>query len=229
MSKKVADILTGLRRDVAANKKKSALLAGLFVLLFAIAGRALFGGKDPAEANAQSPVPPKGAPPVPVPVDSATASAGSGTRRARRAGDNGAWPVIRVETPPDPLQSRLPVPVDQFPRSISRDPFRSPTWLSHLAANDDQAGAGPGPGLLERLIREWSDMQVKQHIIEAEIDKRLSDLKLQSTLIGPVNSAYISGRLVHPGDQVNGFSVVRIEPKRVTLRDSGIERVLTVP
>ena len=65
--------------------------------------------------------------------------------------------------------------------------------------------------------------------MEHLVDEKISRLVLQSTMIGPVSSAYISGRLVHEGDKIGDFSVVKIETRRVTLSFSGVTRSLTTP
>lgn len=225
MNNRTTDILARFRHDLAANKVKSAALGALVIVLLIVVGRLALGGKETSSVKADSLIPaqpsvvsaaPTPSAPVPGPVN------GSPTR------SSGANPD-QVPMGADAAESKPPVRVDRFPRTISRDPFRNRTWLTKLAADEDEEAAARGPGLFERLVRTWSDMQSKQRIIENDIEKRLDRMKLQSTLIGSVNSAYISGRLVHPGDVIEGFSVVRIEPKRVTLRYSGIERVLYIP
>jgi len=50
-----------------------------------------------------------------------------------------------------------------------------------------------------------------------------------ATMTGSRKSAYISGQLLHEGDEIAGFSVVRIEAGRVVLTKYGIQRTLSVP
>ena len=148
----------------------------------------------------------------------ARAAAGS----SRNSGPSGTpWDAFSIDDFVD---------VSDMPRTIQRDPFQGESWLTLMAAAPPPVeGVHQGPSLLARMARRWSDMQDQKSRLEQEAERRLAELKLQSTLIGPVNSAYISGRLVHVGDNVAGFSVVKITPGAVVLAFSGIQRTLSVP
>jgi len=52
------------------------------------------------------------------------------------------------------------------------------------------------------------------------------DLVLESTIVGPAPLASISGRVVRPGDEIEGFVLERVEPTRVVLRRHEIRVIL---
>lgn len=215
MADRISQLIERLKREAGAQKKKAAALGLLFLVLIIVVVRLLVGGDAAPQSvkAATPPTPPASAPQVVTPK---TQPAGAPTKRSGSA---------KASDDDDDSPHRI-INMSGLPRTLARDPFRSTTWLEKLAQKDGQEAAGPS--LFERLTAEWSDYQSQIVAKERLADQKLADLELQSTMIGPVNSAYISGRLVHEGDEIGGFSVVRIDARRVILSFSGVNRSLTV-
>ncbi len=214
-----------LKAQLAADRKKSAILGGLFLVLVVAVGRLFVGGSDnipPAVAVAVAVAPP------------ATTSAASPEPVLTR-------PVSEtpIEPPPaleptsksDPVRPRMTasrrVDVEGMPREPMRDLFSTPAWdqfpktvgLEALMAT--KATEKKGPSFLEALQKQISSYREAQRVESAKFDAELVGLELQSTMTGEIRSAYISGRLVHEGDHIDGFVVVKIKDGSVCLGKNG--------
>lgn len=220
MGDKVRQFFDQLKRDIAAQKKKAAGLGFLVLVLLIVVVRLLLPGKSTQEVAAAPNLPVKPAPAVVEPTAHATAGNRPQSVRASAAGDLQQADFNSME----PRERNL----SGLPRTLARDPFRNPSWLRPLR-KDDEVAESPQESWLTRLSEQWSDYQAKADAVEQLVDQKLAELQLQSTMIGPISSAYISGRLVHEGDELAGFSVVKIETRRVTLSFSGVTRSLTSP
>jgi len=53
-----------------------------------------------------------------------------------------------------------------------------------------------------------------------------AELVLESTIVGPAPLASIGGRVVRPGDEIDGFVLERVEPTRVMRRRHEIRVIL---
>jgi len=132
------------------------------------------------------------------------------------------------------------------PPSERRDLFSAPAWDragekktgSSRTANGRKApakksGKGakaePEKPFWDHLGSALGDYQQTRRSEMAQYEAQLAELQLQSTLTGPAPMAYISGRLVREGDTVRGFTIVRIEDRRVVVRKQGFIRVLIMP
>jgi hypothetical protein len=223
MTDQLKQFVTQLRHDAAAQKKKTAALLLLFLVLIVVVGRLFLSGDSPAIVSAEPiaavPVPPP-PPTVVQPSPGVSAVPRPETRRdtARKKGTGRTDP--NQDTPRNVIMSGLP-------RTLARDPFRSTSWFNR-SRREKTGVESPQISWLDRLSQHWFDYQTRVDATEHLVDEKVSELVLQSTMIGPVNSAYISGRLVHEGDTVEGFSVARIEARRVTLTFSGVTRYLDV-
>ncbi|HUN82443.1 MAG TPA: hypothetical protein VMV81_13145 [Phycisphaerae bacterium] len=206
-------MLTTLKSQLMADKKKSAILGGLLCVLVVVLIRALAaGGSAPELANAAPAPRPAAAPP-------------SQTMR----------PVVeRISTPPaakstapavvvQPPAKRRTVAAGKLPRDLKRDLFMTEDWSKYPieTAEDLQGDALKGPDFWTNLsgaMRRYA----RQRREDAEaLSKELGELQLQSTLTGGTPLAYISGHLVKKGDCYAGFLVVRIEERRVLLEKNG--------
>jgi hypothetical protein len=94
---------------------------------------------------------------------------------------------------------------------------------------DEQEAGQSGPSVWARMRGALSERRERRSEDLGRITAELAELKLQSTMSGPKPAAYISGLLVHEGDKIAGFSVVRIEEKRVSLRKNGLTCPLIMP
>ncbi len=127
-----------------------------------------------------------------------------------------------------------------------RDLFTAPAWerpdekktKSPRAANGKQGAAKksrkggraePAKPLWDHLGNALGDYQQTRRSEIAQYEAQLAELQLQSTLTGPAPIAYISGRLVREGDTIRGFTVARIEDRRVVVRKQSFIRVLIMP
>lgn len=93
-------------------------------------------------------------------------------------------------------------------------------------ATADESGA---TSIFSALAQSLSTYQTERAQLTQQLDEELAELELRSTMTGSRKSAYISGQLLHEGDEIAGFSVVRIEAGRVVLTKYGIQRTLSVP
>ncbi|HRW53686.1 MAG TPA: hypothetical protein P5081_12445 [Phycisphaerae bacterium] len=220
MGETIRQLVERLRRDAAAQKKKTAGLGVLFLILVVAVGRLFWTGEAPTKVVA-APAPVVNAPEVVVPTPGPPPT----SRPRPGAGRSGATSAKVAEDPSEAPRSRN---LSGLPRTLARNPFRSAAWKLPVRKDAD-AEISPAETWLSRLSEQWSDYQAKADAVEHLADERLSKLELQSTMIGPISSAYISGRLVHQGDEIEGFTVFHIENRRVTLQFSGVTRVLNAP
>ncbi|MCA9254211.1 MAG: hypothetical protein KDA33_01180 [Phycisphaerales bacterium] len=220
MGETIRQLVERLKRDAAAQKKKTAGLGVLLLVLVVAVGRLFWTGEAPAKVVA-APVPVASAPDVVVPTPVAPP-----TNRPDPAAGNAESPSAKgAEDPSEASRSRN---LSGLPRTLARNPFRSANWKLPVPKDSD-AEISSAESWLSRLSEQWSDYQAKADAVEHLVDERLSGLELQSTMIGPISSAYISGRLVHQGDEIEGFTVLNIENRRVTLQFSGVTRTLNAP
>lgn len=219
------------KAHLAADKKKAAILGVLFVVLLGVVGRLFFSGSTPDPAVA---VPPAAVAParraltrtVPEMLDKA-------------AGNRSTLTSPRVSFAPrgpDDIAREKAVSVDGISRNLARDIFSTTSWstfpraLERPPAGEESGATAPSaPSVFARFGRRWAVEQKAHQERIASDQAEFAGLRLQSTLIGSLRSAYISGRLVHSGDTIRGFSVVRIEERRVTLRKSGATFTLSMP
>ncbi|MCB9858095.1 MAG: hypothetical protein H6818_20615 [Phycisphaerales bacterium] len=219
MGDKVRQLLEQLKRDVAAQKGKAAGLGLLLLILLVAVGRLFLTGDSTKEVAAAPLVPAAAAPAVVEPTPTAPTNPPARTAGVPTAAISGDTGNLEME----PRKRNL----SGLPRTLARDPFRNPSWIRPIRKDDGEEVAQDS--WLKRLSEQWSDYQAKADAVEELVDQKISELQLQSTMIGPASSAYISGRLVHVGDEIDGFSVVNIENRRVTLSFSGVVRSLTAP
>lgn len=238
MPERLSQLWIQLRGQMAADKKKAVILGVLFVVLLGAVGNLLLG-KDssvPEEAVA-----------VVVPQQAQTASTGGPSVRPRpeptanRSNVEGAsmasggTQFVRDRLASFFEQDGGSVSVDGLPRRLARDPFTAQDWSQFplvispqeilASKNSSRESGGFWSGFIVGLADRHHHRQEEIRRINADLES----LVLQSTITGPVPLAHISGRLVRPGDHVDGFSVVRIDDRRVTLERSGIERVIKMP
>ena len=205
--------LETFKQQLLADKKKSAALSILLVVLVVVVVRAVAtgGGSVPEAAVAVQPThtPPAAAAPTMQPV----------VEKIR--------PVTNVvaATPTAPVQPtrHRTVRTDDLPRTLKRDFFMTEEWANYpLEASLSEKDKPPmqlgfWTGMTE-AIKQYSRQRSEE---SQALSKELSELQLQSTLTGRNPLAYISGHLVRQGDRYAGFSIVRIEERRVLVEKYG--------
>lgn len=221
-----------------ADKKKSAILGVLSIVLLVVVGRQLGGNAEPAPAVAESLIP-SAEPAQPTPV--AALSMRPEPQQIAAATPNAE------STPEIPTNEDLArwlrsgrdgsaVCVDDMPKSMTRDLFRAPSWskfpvvvTNNTVETDGDAGRANLGSFWSKLGGGIVSYQSFRRQETEEIDKEIAELVLQSTMTGPKALAHISGHLVRVGDKLRGFSVVRIEDRQVTLSRAGVQRILAMP
>jgi len=210
------NILTRLKAEMAADKRKAALLVGLCVLAAVVIGRNV-GFRSGPQASAAA------EPPAPAVAAVAVAPAAAPAVVA---------PRLSEESDPQPDLSQVPQALDGNPFEIAwghfqpipgtpeADAINQPvvTPIQRCAAAFRQAFADRLAAEAARIRREAARRvrieQARRARIEA-IRRQARALKLRSTMTGAEPMAVIDGSLVRLEDTVAGFVVRRIEPKRV--------------
>jgi hypothetical protein len=241
MHERIREILEKLSQELAANKRKAVIMGVLLLVLIFAVGRVFWTRTVPATAEALVPPPMAAVPPAdpkmplvrPVPQASVpqAAAAQTATGKPVAASTAGSASVERGNAGGGAATA---VSVANLPRTLERDIFTTPSWSQFpregsSAAEDDRSGESSGPSILEKMRDVLSERRERRSRNLDQIAGELAALKLQSTMSGPMPTAYISGRLVHEGDTISGFSVVRIQEKCVKLRKRGITLPLIMP
>ncbi len=228
MSDKPNDLLTGFKQQLVADKKKSILLAVLFGTLLVVVGSLFLSDSTPEVAKAQ----PNTAAPARPPSTPALRSLPQRTSkttgpRPRTDLQAGSRPTPRWYQPP-----RHSISVAEMPRGLHRDLFNTTEWSKYPPAVSLFGGPAEGedqPNMWDAMAKAIIERQKSRALKLARLAEELAQLELQSTMTGSAPMAYISGRLVHPGDTIRGFSVVSIDDRRVTLRRHGVIHELAMP
>jgi hypothetical protein len=232
-----------LKRDLAANRLKAGILGVLVLVLIGAVIRVLAARSSPEPAAAEPPVvaastPAPSAPvlarPVPQPLtpgqeEGASAKAARKDNHLAGAAQSGG----KAEHPSAKL-ARV-VSVRDLPRGMERDIFDIADWNAFPAEVVARVADDAGP-TTQPAVSIWTQMRAavleqneRRDQRRTELTKELAELQLQSTMTGPSPAAYISGRLVHLGETINGFSVVAVGDKVVKLRKDGLTLSLTMP
>lgn len=230
MSDRPNDLLAGFKQQLVADKKKSALLAVLFGTLLLVVGSLFLSDSTPEVAKAQpNTAAATTAKPPPTPPGRSLPRRFSKTTGARPRTDHSTGsrrPSRRHQAP------RHSISVAEMPRGLHRDLFNTTEWSKYPPAVGLFGGRADGedqPNMWDALAKAIIDHQKSRTEKLARLAEELAQMELQSTMTGATPMAYISGRLVHPGDTIRGFSVVRIDDRRVTLRQHGVIRELAMP
>jgi len=70
------------------------------------------------------------------------------------------------------------------------------------------------------------DPNARKEAVKREIQAQAQSLSLQSTVVGSVSTAIVNGRVLHVGDWINDFQVVKITSRYCQLEKSGIRVML---
>lgn len=218
--------LERLRTQLGADKKKAAILGVLAVVLLMVVGR-LFLSSGPEQSTAA-------APPLAVTaiaVQPTTPPVSSPGSAGTAAGDGAFAPPSAVEKPnaPDFLTEHHAVSVTGMPRDLARDLFTTKEWnkfmpavLAGAEARSGETGRRRHVGLWGRLRQSWSEYNREQQESSEAFHRDLQQLQLHSTMTGADPLAHISGRLVRAGDDILGFSIVRIADREVLVARGGL-------
>ncbi|MCZ6816113.1 MAG: hypothetical protein O7F76_05365 [Planctomycetota bacterium] len=223
MSVNPAELLQVAKAHIAADKKKSAGLGGLMLVLLVVVGRLLVGGSGPEEAKAKSivvqPVEKRPAGPTMRPMPRRTKTTATPAGVGETVADFASFPDEDIEFIDDDL-----------PRVLDRDIFAVPDWSLFARSSEPIEGKGAmgfQAGRLWARLAESMDSFKNQQ--SDEFKAQIAELQLRATVTGVVPVAYISGRIVREGDVIDGFSVARIGERQVTLRKFGHTGSIKLP
>ncbi len=224
MKATINNFLATFKAQIAADKKKSAILGTLFCVLLVVVVKQFLGGNSSPTATPATAIAAPIAPTAPKPkITATTIDLGAKAPIPKTTASTSST----SENKPAPAKS---VHVDNFAHDLARDLFTlkswtayPPTFASGESATTKQRGS---PDFWSRIAKAADEYQGARREEAKSISKDLAELRLQSTLTGTDPSAYISGRLVHETDQILGFTVARIEDRRVVLTKSGYSYAL---
>jgi len=232
--KSLSGFSSTLKEQMAADKKKTAILFGLGAVLLVVVGQLFVSGASPAPAEADDVIVAsashKSAPPRtlirPTPEQTDVSNPRMRTDGPRRPSPG--WPASS--------SVGTLVTVDGMSRTVARDLFSTSAWdqfpsvvPAEQGHTEGEPSAESSPGFLVQLGMRLEERKEARRQAMLAVREEAQALELQSTMTGQVKAAYISGRLVHEGDTIAGFSVVRIEDRRVILEKSAVSQALTMP
>lgn len=211
-----ASIWTTIRTHLAADKRKTAALGVLSIVMMFVWGRLFLqssGGPTPAVAALS-----------PELVAAVSTSEVETVRREPDSNEPITREVVRARATPV-------VDIRKADRTLSRDYF-SPDWSQFAAADGGELAASSKQGspgawqIVAGSVRRERDRQRR----EADgVRRKAAELVLQSTMIGEPSLAVISGRMLHVGDTIEGFVVDGIEPRTVVVRKDGVRVTIHMP
>lgn len=216
------------KTQLAADKKKATILGVLLLVLLAAVGRLFLGDGKAAPAAAVAvavKATPAAAPAIDPSLIRPTAEPVGGASAAASASAHALTPASGLVRPK--MMSSKRVLVDGMPKQPTRDLFQTQVWNKFPKPQVATAAAGgdekqpKGPSFFESLRKQIGEYRAIQQQESARFETELVGLELQSTMTGQTKSAYISGRLVHEGDQIDGFIVLRIRDREVCLGRNG--------
>ncbi len=184
-----------------ASPQKSAILGGLGVLLVVMWVRLLAGNHGPAPAQA-----------APAPqFDVSTIGDDSSGADERHAASQAPSFLQWTRQPIAPVQRNLfAIPFDYYPRDGSG-------VASELS---------DGSGFWDQLAKSMSaqaDQQEQRQILIENVRIKAASLVLQSTIMGNEPTAMVGGTMVREGGEVDGFRVLKIEARRITVEREGVQ------
>lgn len=192
-----------IKLNLLADKKKTALMGVLFVVVLAMGAKMIL--PEPQQAAAQV-----------VTVAPAEAPA--------------EQPVARMSQA-DPLQGqRRTEYLAKMDRKIDRDlfvadydafPLASP--VAPVASADEASWADRIRVKLEAADKEAA---LRQKRLTAQVKSEATALSLQSTMTGSHPNAIINGNVLCLGEKINGFTVSKIGPAQCELVKDGVEVTL---
>jgi hypothetical protein len=227
---RMAQFVATFRAQLAADRKKAAVL-GIVLVVFIIAVGRLFLKSQPSPVDAEE-----------------TTAAVPTSPSAQEPGRPFESLIVEATPPParpnswtDALKifQRAPgakevAQVDGMPLSLQRDLFSTRSWSAFPVAvleNDDHDPgftAPAGDGFWSRLAGQLATQRANRQSEIDKIDSELRDLSLTGTMVGEPSVASISGRVLRVGDKIRGFSVMRISERSVELQKRGYSRTLTL-
>lgn len=147
-----------------------------------------------------------------------SAVADPSTSQASAAGPD-KKPAEATGTPQNRLADRRVVQVNLY-EQVTRDPFAfDPTRFPRIG-DEDQTAA-----VRTKLVEEPTDDEQQRQSHKA-IELAARRLNLESTLLGAQSRAMINGQLLSVGESIQGFELIEVRSRQVTVRKDNVEVVL---
>jgi len=194
-----------LVREIQRDAKRTAVLGVLAVVAVVMVARAVLT-RTPKSAKAAARAAARTAPP-----NSQPDAAGGWTPAARRED-----------------KARREEYLANMNRRISRDLFRPNLEYFPLAGGTGAvaiARAPAGPGWFDEVrdfAAEKDRSRQAERIRRSTVRSEAGSLSLTSTMMGNSPIAVINGRLLRPGEKINGFRLVGISRRMCTLTKEGV-------
>lgn len=184
-----------------ASPAKASVLTGLLLIMVVAWIRVLVGGHtNPASAQGAT-----------AAVTPSAPSLAAEPSASRHPGDSG--PSLQ-------LWARQPV------RPLSRNPFAVPLdcYPTDGSKNDDPASSATGYwNLVSKSMSSRADQQEQRQVLIDNVRLAAEALKLDSTIMGATPAAMVNGQLVHEGSVVDGFRVLKIEPRQLIVEREDVK------
>jgi biotin carboxyl carrier protein len=74
-----------------------------------------------------------------------------------------------------------------------------------------------------------ADQAHQQQVLQENLQNQATKLKLQTTMMGTTPRAVINGQLVKEGDVVEGFTVMKIQPRQITVQQDSVTLEIQMP
>ncbi len=122
-------------------------------------------------------------------------------------------PSIPTDLPPAVVSAPVLNWLSQPIRPVERNLFVVPT--KYYTRKMADAGISESYEDPAKSVQPATDQNKELQALMENLQSQASLLKLQSTMMGPIPCAMVNGELVKEGDTINGFKVVKIEPRRM--------------
>ena len=112
-------------------------------------------------------------------------------------------------------------------RAVQRNLFA--INLEYFSRAGDKTKMSDGDdGSIPTATSEADQLQ-QQKLLHENLQIQASKLKLQTTVMGSIPRAMVSGDLVREGDIVEGFTVLKIEARKVTVQQDNVILEIEMP
>lgn len=133
-------------------------------------------------------------------------------RRAASAAD--------VETVREMVRGDRPRVTVELPDYLARDLFNFPA--------DEVAWAEPKNDEADEMEEKSDAQRSDDQLRSATVRRAAEDLRLRSVMMGETPSAVINGRVLRPGQQIQGFTLLEVSERHVLLERHGVIVRLTM-
>ena len=189
-------LLEKIKGALNKDPKRTAVMAGLAIMMIGLWGRMWFNGPSSATASFIR--------------RSVAAITESSAGLSRPASSN-------------PLMDWLALPK----KSIQRNLFAVHLdFYAKAAGHPEQSGASEDPA---KSSTDDADQNREKQILLENLQTQAAKLKLQTTMMGSTPRAMLNGELVKEGDTVEGFMVLKIEPRKVTVQQDEVTLEIAMP